>query len=166
MVAYQFLKVDATQSDTIIGLAKKIWLPTFAPYFTESELESLYTGMYGTAPLEAWFETEGNHMYVVCIDSEPVGYFAYAIKAGDFWLDKIYVDPTLQGTGLGKKISAFIEGKARRLQFGSLSLRVNRRNKSAIDFYIKGGFVIIESIDFAGPNGFVYDDYIMKKVLE
>lgn len=165
MVSFQFQKVDASQSETIMALARKIWLPTFAPYFTSKELESLFSGMYGYEPLKDWFAMEGNHMYIVKSEKGKHGYFAFALKDSKFWLDKIYVDTNLQGTGLGKKISEFIEQKAKELNFDSLSLRVNRRNKNAIDFYIHGGFVIEESIDFQGPNGFVYDDYIMKKDL-
>ncbi len=166
MVNYHFQKVDDTHSAIIVELAKEIWLPTFATDFTSKELESLFSGMYGEKPLKDWFDTEGNHMYIVKSENDLHGYFAYAIKQGNFWLDKIYVNPNIQGTGLGKKISTFIEGKATELNFSTIRLRVNRRNKSAIDFYKRGGFVITESIDFEGPNGFIYDDYIMIKALK
>jgi ribosomal protein S18 acetylase RimI-like enzyme len=45
------------------------------------------------------------------------------------------------------------------------SLTVNRQNFKAINFYFKNGFVIDEVADFEIGNGFVMNDFVMKKEL-
>lgn len=150
-------------------LAERIWLPTFAPLFTESELQALYQGMYNDELLTNWMAKEGCTLYFICrkgkdsnqITERPLGYMATEFKADHLKVDKIYVDPQLQGNGIGQWCMAQVVDMALEQHLTKVSLRVNRGNKQAIDFYVKYGFEIIEKIDFPAPNGYVYKDYIM-----
>jgi ribosomal protein S18 acetylase RimI-like enzyme len=47
----------------------------------------------------------------------------------------------------------------------TLTLQTNKRNVDAIAFYHKAGFTVREEAVFDIGNGFVMDDYVMKKVL-
>lgn len=161
MVALEVHKVDENQIPQIIELARDIWLPTFQPYFTSIELQSLFEGMYAPDILKFWFAQSGNQMFIIGPKDSPYGYFALAEKENLFWLDKIYVHLNIQGTGIGYETWLWVKSIATKKGYKEVRLRVNRRNQQAISFYLKAGFIIESSVDFEAPNGFIYDDYIM-----
>ena len=59
------------------------------------------------------------------------------------WLDHLYVDPSLQGRGIG---SALL-GHAKALQPAGLQLWVFQENEGARRFYERHGFRLVESTD-------------------
>ena len=163
LVDLRFKKAVVADIPQLIELAKEIWLPTFAVYFTESELNSLFSGMYNTEKITADLENPHYAFYIVENSAQKsVGYFATSIKSDYLKLDKIYVSPNLQGQGIGKWIFNEIVRQARDRSLGMIQLNVNRRNAPAIAFYQKLGFIIIRSEDIPGPNGFIYDDFVME----
>ncbi len=159
-----FVPVRLTDTEELLALSKKIWLPTFAPLFTEEELASIYGDMYKRQKVEESILDPTYFMFFVDSDKR-IGYGAIQKDGDVMMLDKIYIDPDLQGKGFGKKCLEWVEGQAREKNCEKIKLRVNRRNKGAIGFYEKLGFEIVETIDFDGPNGYIYDDYIMEKLL-
>jgi GNAT superfamily N-acetyltransferase len=66
---------------------------------------------------------------------------------------------------MGAWALAQAEAEARDAGHRSLCLRVNRRNTHAIAFYLHKGFTIDAQADYPAPNGFVYDDYLMSKIM-
>jgi len=87
-------------------------------------------------------------------------------KHADFLkLDKVYIHPSMHGKGLGGEAMNKVEEIASDASLSTIQLRVNRENDSAIAFYKNRNFTITKSIDFPGPDGFLYEDYLMKKVL-
>ena len=80
-----------------------------------------------------------------------------------FKLQKIYVLPSTQGTGLGKQLLAEVENRCRALGGTSLILNVNRDNWARV-FYEKQGFQIDHEEDVPiGP--YWMNDYVMRKPL-
>ena len=158
-----YLKTEANTSHIpqIIALAKAIWLPTFSAYFSENELNSLFTGMYNRQKLETLLQNKNYQFWIVENRAHSVGYFATEIYPEFLKLDKIYVSPEMQRQGIGKWIFEDIMSYAQTKGIKQIQLNVNRRNTPAIDFYKNLGFVILKSEDIPGPNGFVYDDYVM-----
>ncbi len=159
-----FVPISPTDTDELLALSQKIWLPTFAPFFTQEELGSIYGDMYKREKVEASILDPTYYMFFIDSD-QRIGYGAIQQESDVMWLDKIYIDPENQGKGFGKKCLEWVEGRARSKNCRSIKLRVNRRNKGAIGFYDKQEFQIVESIDFDGPNGYIYDDYIMEKLI-
>ncbi len=158
-----FSKASLQDIPAIIAIAEKIWLPSFARYFEEYELNSLFSGMYTPQKL---LETLNNPAYAFYFVKDEkgstLGYFAIEMKSQTLKLDKIYVDPTIQRQGLGKIIFQHITELAEQKKAETIALNVNRRNSLAISFYKKLGFEIIRNEDIPGPNGFIYDDYVME----
>lgn len=162
MVNLTKTKAGAEHISKIIDLAKEIWLPAFSPFFSEKELSSLFQGMYNSEkilkdiqdPLYEFYIVENSHQ--LC-----VGYFATYNYSDFLKLDKIYVAPKLKGQGIGKWMYKKILQQAKSGNFHKIVLNVNRRNKLAIDFYKNLGFAILREEDIPGPNGFIYDDYVM-----
>lgn len=163
MVKLNFSKAGLKDIPEIIAIGEKIWLPSFARYFKEDELNSLFSGMYNSQKLTATLNNPAYKFYFAKAEKgNNVGYFAIEMKDETIRLDKIYVDPTIQRQGFGKIIYEHILEIAKEKNAKTLTLNVNRRNSSAINFYKKLGFEVIRSENIPGPNGFIYDDFVME----
>jgi ribosomal protein S18 acetylase RimI-like enzyme len=163
VVSVAFKKASIQDLPLIYELAEEIWIPAFAPLFAETQLRALYQGMYNDKLLINWLKQKENDFFIALFDGQPKGYYATENHQKYLKLDKLYVHPDLQGQGVGKKILQEIVNHCRKKGIPSIELRVNRGNDGAIGFYKKYGFEIEKSVDFEGPNGFLYEDYIMAK---
>jgi len=147
--------------DDIIDLAREIWIPSFRSYFTEDQLWALFGGMYNTELLEKTLNNP-NYQYHFIYNSkdEVIGYLALDFSDNSLKIDKIYVHPNLQGSGIGSRVLSYLID-----QYGDkrIWLRVNRGNSGAVRLYEKHGFKTIAHKDFHGPNDYKYEDYIMEK---
>lgn len=165
MVKLQFQTATVADLPQLYEMAEEVWLPAFAPLFSETQLKALYSGMYNDTILTKWLAEKGNELYFIYVNEKAIGYSAIEKHSDFLKLDKIYIHPSLQGKGLGGEAMKKIEKIALDAGLSKIQLRVNRENHSAISFYQNRNFRIIESIDFPGPEGFLYEDYLMKKVL-
>ncbi len=162
----RFQKAEVSDLPLLYKLAEEIWIPTFAPLFSETQLRALYSGMYNDEKLTRWLNQAENELYFIYSEERAIGYFGIEKHPPVLTLDKIYIHPELQGQGLGLQTMVEVELLAVTSDLKRIQLRVNRFNSSAISFYERRQFRIIESIDIPGPDGFVYEDYRMEKVLE
>lgn len=163
MVKLNFPIASSRDIPDIIALAKKIWLPAFSRYFDEDELDSLFTGMYSPEKINEVLSKPSYTFHFVRDQADNcLGYFAFDVIDETLKLDKIYIAPEIQGQGLGQQVFDHIGFIAQKAGASTIILNVNRRNAAAIGFYKKLGFEIIAEEDIPGPNGFVYDDYVME----
>ena len=78
-------------------------------------------------------------------------------------LDKLYVLNDLHGQGYGSALMRHVEERARAQRCAQLYLQVNKNNRSAIEAYLKNGFVVAQAATFDIGRGFYMDDYVMTK---
>jgi ribosomal protein S18 acetylase RimI-like enzyme len=100
-------------------------------------------------------------------DAGYQGYASYEInykKIGVTKIYKIYVLPSAQGKGVGKKLINCMAAIARQNNNQTLALNVYRKNP-AIEFYEKIGFKKIREVDIDAGNGFMFDDFEMEMSL-
>jgi ribosomal protein S18 acetylase RimI-like enzyme len=77
----------------------------------------------------------------------------------DGWfLNKLYVMPDLQRSGVGR---ALLDFAINEFDIKTLRLQVNRQNYKAINFYFKYGFIIEKVADFDIGDGYQMNDFIM-----
>ena len=67
--------------------------------------------------------------------------------------------------GVGRRLIATTEARARAQRCSTLILNVNKNNVRAIRAYEKNGFVIREAVVVDIGSGFVMDDFVMAKPL-
>lgn len=166
MVKLHFRRASTKDLPLLYELAEEIWIPAFAPLFTETQLRALYSGMYNDELLTQWLSQKGNELFFIYSNEEAIGYMAVEKNFEFLKLDKIYIHPSTQGKGFGGAVMKKIDQIAIEAGLSAIQLRVNRENLSAISFYQNRDFEITASIDFKGPDGFLYEDYLMKKVLQ
>jgi len=151
---------DATVIHT---LANEIWWSAYSGIISDEQIRFMLEDMYSEPALKQ--QLDGNREFLLAErDSTPMGFAEYSFiepAKKVFKLHKLYVLPSEQGKGTGKKLLEHIIGLAG-MQGGSiLELNVNRGNP-AVSFYKKLGFEIWKTVDIPYYR-FVLNDYVMRK---
>jgi GNAT superfamily N-acetyltransferase len=146
-------------------IAEKAWRPTYEHILTEQQTVYMLDLMYNSHILEN--QIHGNiAFFMVDMGLETIGYFAVEIfNEQSVKLHKLYLDPTKKHMGLGRKIIQYIMDWTLVNQRKSIILNVNKNN-SAVRFYHKMGFEIIEEMILEIGEGYVMDDFVMQLDLE
>lgn len=157
----------ATQNQLPIikDLAYKIWPFAYGEILSNEQLEYMLKLIYNIDSLKQ--QLENKHVFLLVEDENQfVGFASYELNyenTNKTKIQKIYILPTIQGKGFGKKIINFIEEKAIDRKQKGLILNVNKYNK-AKDFYLSQGFIIFYSEVIDIGKGYIMDDYVMEKV--
>ncbi|MEO7536663.1 MAG: GNAT family N-acetyltransferase [Ferruginibacter sp.] len=157
-------KVGTDGIDTIHSLAHLIWQAAYKDILSPEQMAYMLELIYSKTSLHQQI-TEKHHQFIIAFENErPVGFASYSIKSSEepltYRLHKIYIDPAIQGKGLGKKLLQYILDDIQVHHPISLELNVNRHNK-AIEFYKSMGFTIIKEEDIDIGNSYFMNDYIM-----
>ena len=159
--------IKATKKDIplIRDLAEKIWWPTYKSIISEEQIRLMLENMYSKNALKE--QMKGGIEFIIAKnDVEEVAFAGYSISNDEtrvLIIHKLYVLPSEQGKGTGKKLFEYFSKTAQELKVNILELNVNRANP-ALNFYQKMGFEIIETVDIPYYQ-FVLNDYIMRKAL-
>jgi ribosomal protein S18 acetylase RimI-like enzyme len=160
----------ATQIDipTIQQIANQTWFDTYTSILSEDQLDYMFEMMYSSRSLRTQME-EGHTFYMAYYNNKPCGYVSIEHDTDNiFHLQKLYVDPSFQGLGIGKTLlhTAFKHAcKECEEPECIVELNVNRNNK-ALEFYKKMGMEINRQGDFPIGSGFCMCDYIMRIKLD
>jgi len=157
----------ATKLDipVISDLAEKTWWPSYSKIISDEQISFMLQDMYS---VESLLEQMNGGVQFLILERESMalGFAAYSLVDAQnqvFKLHKLYVLPTEQGSGTGKKLIEEVSSSAK-LQGGkTLELNVNRGNP-AQHFYKKMDFEIHETVDI-NYHHFVLNDYVMRKEL-
>lgn len=147
-------------------LTEKIWRPTYQDINTPEQIDYMIEMMYSTSALNKQI-TELGHRFVILLDDNvPIGFASYSTTdaPGIFKLQKIYLDGSYQGKGVGKLLLQEVVDQVKDRGAHMLELNVNRLNKAKF-FYEKQGFSIFQEKKTDIGNGFIMDDYVMRKPL-
>jgi ribosomal protein S18 acetylase RimI-like enzyme len=153
---------------TIHEMADVVFRETYKTILSAEQMEYMMDWMYSIPNLEKQVAL-GHTYYIAWNGVEPQGYVSVRKDSMDadgteVWhLEKIYVMPSAQGSGLGHKLLDTVKqhvidnkstAKAR------IELNVNRNNP-AVGFYRHQGLKILRQGDFPIGKGFFMNDYIM-----
>lgn len=150
----------------IQSIAGKTWNVTYGSILSEHQLDYMFEMMYSNESLTQQLD-EGQTFYIAYDNGEPCGYVSVEKQSEEiFHLQKLYVEPRKQGTGLGKilitKIFEHAKLHSATPEHCFVELNVNRNNK-ALQFYQHMGMSIDRTVDIPIGEGFFMNDYIMKK---
>ena len=147
---------------TIQLLAEKIWRSHYISIITVEQIDFMLGKMYSIDSLRLQLK-DGCQFILAFIADQPVGFISISKKTdGEYFIHKLYIDTSQHRAGLGKAL--LDEALNRFGNWNLIRLTVNRQNYKAINFYFKNGFIIEEVADFDIGNGFVMNDFVMKKV--
>ncbi|TAF35246.1 MAG: N-acetyltransferase [Cytophagales bacterium] len=160
-------KADIEHIPIIRQIAQNTWPDTFGAILSPTQIEYMLQMMYSEDALKQQIQTLGHTFLLTGYAQSYTGYVSYEIsmaQIAETKIHKLYVLPTEQGKKYGLKLMQAVEEAALQQQQTSLLLNVNRYNK-AIKFYQNYGFKIIKTEDIAIGNGFLMEDYVMRKSL-
>jgi N-acetylglutamate synthase-like GNAT family acetyltransferase len=142
-------------------IAEQAWRPTYSHILSEEQTQYMIPMMYATEVLQNQIDI----FLILEIDGEGMGYCAFEqTSESDAKLNKLYLRPTVKQKGAGSFIIEQISNQARSMGLKSIHLNVNKHN-SAVEFYLKKGFIKDKEIVLDIGNGYVMDDYVMRLML-
>lgn len=156
----------ATLADipAIRAIADVAFRETYKDILSQEQMEYMMQWMYSEDSLRRQMTEEANTFYIV----DGMGYVSFRPdgKTDDgmlrYHLEKLYVMPENQGTGLGRVLFERVVAEVKSLS-GShavIELNVNRYNK-ALQFYEHIGMRRARMGDFPIGNGYYMNDYVM-----
>ena len=159
------LKIEKVGLEAILliqELTMQVWPQTYANSITEEQIGYMLNMMYSEEALIHQLQT-GNQFIVSFFNNLPVGFASYGKteNPNEYKLHKHYVLTTAQKTGAGKAMLWYVMDEVKKLGCNHLVLQVNYKNKNAIGFYERMGFLKEQEADFDIGNGYYMNDYVM-----
>jgi len=156
------------QIPIIRKIAFATWPNAFESVISNEQIEYMLGLMYSSEELAKRMAHKNRDFYLCKQEDEFVGFLVLEKDYNEkkqFKIEKVYVLPEKQGLGIGKFLFAFTEKRMREEGYSKLILDVNRGNTTAVEFYKKQGFSIVNSMNTDIGNGFLMEDYLMEKEL-
>lgn len=163
MLIKKISKIDLVH---IQSIAQRTWPDTFRDILSPAQIDYMLNWMYSLETLEVQMN-QGYKFFLAEENGKKLGFSGIEVnnEPGKTKIHKIYILPTAQGKGIGKKFLAKIEEVAKANDQKSLLLNVNKYNQGAIAFYEYLGFLNIRAEVNDIGNGYVMDDYVFEMKL-
>ncbi|MCF6137719.1 GNAT family N-acetyltransferase [Pseudalkalibacillus berkeleyi] len=138
-----------TDIKSVKNIAANTWKDTYSSFIPIEIQEKTLSEAYSNETMDKRFKT--SMMLVAEEDEQIKGYafFSSGSESKEIFLESLYVHPSHQGKGIGKKL--YVSGIERYHNPTSISLTVYKGNLN-ISFYEKEGFKIVKETegDFCG----------------
>lgn len=164
----EFIIASQKDTDTIAAIARETWPHTFGNLMPEDQIAYMLDLMYSLSALHQQM-AEGHHFLMIHHKNNPVGYTSYELNYKDkpqLMVHKVYLLPSSQGSGIGKKTFGHLMEIAKENEQNSLRLKVFHKNTQAIGFYEKKGFAHMGTEKTDIGHGYTILDHIMVKKLD
>jgi len=148
----------------IAELASTIWNEHYTPIIGIEQVAYMIDKFQSLDAIKKQAQ-DGMEYFLIFYQNVGVCYFAFTKKKESLFLSKIYVLKKYRGKKIGKTALEFIEAKAKEMGYNTISLTVNKNNTHSIMAYERIGYKKIEPIVIDIGNGFIMDDFLMKKDL-
>jgi ribosomal protein S18 acetylase RimI-like enzyme len=155
---------DIKQIQNIVHIT---WPITYGEILSKEQLDYMLDLFYSDEALTNQYNKKEQLFYMIYEDDTNLGFIGiehnYSGKALTK-IHKIYLLPETQGKGIGKKVIDEIGKLASDNNSTALVLNVNRFN-SALGFYKKIGFEVVDEVNIDIGKGYLMEDYVMEKQL-
>jgi len=145
------------------ALARAIWHAHYPGIITVAQIEYMLEQRYRPEVVRSELQRDDAWWELATSGEVAVGFSSCLLTGapGEMKLDKLYVDPQRQGSGVGARLLQSVLARARGLDCRRLILAVNKRNTTAIAAYRHWGFRVERALVTDIGSGFVMDDYLM-----
>ncbi|EPI00191.1 acetyltransferase, GNAT family [Enterococcus faecalis 13-SD-W-01] len=148
----------------LMPVIKEVWEEAFTPIIGADQVKYMLETYQSETQIRE--EAESGVKYFLLEDNgEIVGYTAYELLDDAVYLSKLYLLKKTRGKGHTSAIFSWYENLAKEAGKSAVCLRVHQKNQQAIDVYQHKGFVIEKELISDIGQGYVMDDYWMKKTL-
>lgn len=151
----------------IQAMADDVFRATYKDIISPAQMEYMIQWMYSVDSLENQIDGDGKAFFIARKSGIPCGYvsveFERMMEDGRklFHLQKIYVLPEHQGSGVGKALFSHVHAYLKSICPAPFRIELNvNRNNSAVEFYERMGMTRDRQGDFPIGDGFFMTDYI------
>lgn len=151
-----------SEIESLGKLAHEIWHAHYPGIISCEQIDFMLAQRYSAEAIRD--SLTGQHWLAAWLGSDMAG-FAHSLAgdaSGTWKLDKLYVHPSYQRTGIGQALLQATVDRVRQAGGRRLVLRVNRHNEAALAAYAKYGFRVYGEHVLDIGNGFVMDDYLLE----
>ena len=148
-------------------MADIVFRRTYRDILSPEQMEYMMDWMYSENSLLEQICGEGRTFLIALYDDEPCGYASFEIESTIpdgrplFHLQKLYVMPQYQRSGIGQKLVRAILDRLHSAAPSGFRVELNvNRNNPAIGFYEHIGFHRDRQGDFPIGHGYYMNDYI------
>ena len=154
-------------AERISCLAGRIWRQCYSEIISQSQIDYMLEQRFERNRLESELAGDERRYWLVekCGETVAYGVLSLLLNAKKVKIEQIYVDASVQRMGIGRALLDVLLAEAMLLGGTCVWLTVNRFNKTAIDFYLRSGFLNAGTKVTSIGNGFVMDDFVMEKEL-
>lgn len=155
---------DIKQIQNIVHIT---WPITYGEILSKEQLDYMLDLFYSDEALIDQYNKKEQLFYMIYEGETNLGFIGIEHDYNGEALTKIhkiYLLPETQGKGIGKKVIDEIEKLALDNNSTALILNVNRFN-TALGFYKKIGFEVVDEVNIDIGNGYLMEDYVMEKQL-
>ncbi len=158
----QLFTAARDQLNIVRDIALVTWPEAYKEILSLEQLQYMLNLFYSIPSLQEQFDS--GHRFRICtIDDRPAGFSSVSSKEDEpsiLRLNKLYVDPSIQGRGAGRFLLEDVKQFAAAENFRTVELNVNRNNR-AQTFYKRQGFSVSHEVDLPIGRGYFMNDYIM-----
>jgi|SRR5690606_5446413 len=156
-------KAKYHEISVIQAIGVECYRATYPPILGDQQVEYMLNKFYTLSSLKG--QMDQGHVFLIVSDNhKDLGFASYNLvdaESGAYHLQKLYVLPEAQGSGLGRLMIESVIETCRKNGGKTLSLNVNRYN-TALTFYKKLGFTVVKTVDIDIGNGYFMNDYVME----
>ena len=148
---------------SLATLAKEIWEEHFTPIIGEDQVAYMVDKFQSETTITNQILSEGYTYYKIVEEGQLVGYMAVVFNTEETFLSKLYLHKSVRGKGYASFALKYLQLLCKERDCHSIWLTCNKDNANAIAKYKKMGFKIFDSVVNDIDNGFVMDDYYLRK---
>ena len=149
-------RIQPSEVELLLQLSRKIFYESFNHLNTPENMQEYMDRAFNKKQLLSELENPHTEFYFLLLEDEPVGYLKLNLGAAQsdlqdndsIEIERIYVDQTQQGKGLGTILLEKAKERACELRLQYIWLGVWEKNPGAIRFYERYGFHIFSSHKF------------------
>ena len=130
------------------------WISTYSSFIPESDLKSYFDTHYTEAALLNMFDDPFTEGFVAETDDQIAGFVRLFFNRDEnrLYVRSLYFLPDFQGQGIGRRLLEAAEGYAAGKGIDELWLGVMVKNRQALLFYRKVGFLFVREEPFTMGN--------------
>lgn len=163
----QYIPVVSEQEiEETAKLAAQIWHEFFVCILSNEQIDYMLEKFQSKKAMMRQIEKEKYQYYRMQLGQKYIGYMGIKEEGNRLFLSKLYIEKENRRKGYASQAFAFLEEYCKNKGLQSAYLTVNKYNEHSIEVYKKKGFQIIKSQVTDIGEGFVMDDYVMKKTFE
>lgn len=139
-----------TDLESIRRITWHSWISAYSSFIPEADLRSYFDTHYTEASLLRMFEDPFTHGFIAEVDDHIAGYARLFLNEDEnhLYVSSLYLLPEFQGHDIGSKLLGAAEGHAAKSGLDELWIGVMVKNRQALAFYRKEGFLFVREEPF------------------